>query len=55
MDQLPSAGFVSMFTGVSSENNHTVGDIAEYGVCSDCGISISAPVLLDQTNIAAEQ
>ena len=38
----------SMFTGVSSENNHTVGDIAEYGVCSDCGVGISALVPIDQ-------
>ena len=43
-----------IFTDGSSEKHPTVGDIAVYGVYSECGITISAHVDQRQTNNTVE-
>ena len=56
LDQISAGGFVLIFTDGSSEKHPTVGDIAGYGVYSECGIRVSAYVPIDQrqTNRTAE-
>ena len=48
LDQLLAGGFVWIFTHASSEKHPIVGDMAGYGVYSECGMTISAHVPIDQ-------
>ena len=48
LDQLSADRFGLVFTGGSSENHSTVGDVPGYGVYSECGITIPAYVPIDE-------